>query len=95
MAMPNTDSRREALKILYDGYEAIFEPPGSALIEDMLAVYPGAKVRPHAFKPSSIYIWCFAHGTCPVKSLRAHRFSSRLSSQYDPMPTHGWRLGKG
>ena len=36
--------RLEMLRKLYDGFEAVFEPPGSACVDDMMQVYPTAKV---------------------------------------------------
>jgi hypothetical protein len=49
LAIRDRNERLKALKKLYDGFEAVFEPPASALVDDMLTVYPDAKVRnlPH------------------------------------------------
>jgi hypothetical protein len=45
MAIKDRNERLKALKELYDGFEAVFEPPASALVDDMLTIYPNAKVR--------------------------------------------------
>lgn len=44
MGMQDKKERLKALKKLYDGFEAVFEPPASALVDDMLEIYPDAKV---------------------------------------------------
>ncbi|KAF7557882.1 hypothetical protein G7Z17_g256 [Cylindrodendrum hubeiense] len=45
LAIQDRNERLKALKKLYDGFEAVFEPPASALVDDMLTIYPDAKVR--------------------------------------------------
>ncbi|KAM0078764.1 hypothetical protein ACKRZS_009497 [Fusarium odoratissimum] len=44
LAIQDRNERLKALKKLYDGFEAVFEPPASALVDDMLTIYPNAKV---------------------------------------------------
>ncbi|KAF5001552.1 hypothetical protein FDECE_10900 [Fusarium decemcellulare] len=44
LAIRDRNERLKALKKLYDGFEAVFEPPASALVDDMLTIYPDAKV---------------------------------------------------
>jgi hypothetical protein len=39
--------RQDALRNLYAGFDAVFEPPGSALVDDMMQIYPNAKVSKH------------------------------------------------
>ncbi|KAM5517315.1 hypothetical protein FOXYSP1_04266 [Fusarium oxysporum f. sp. phaseoli] len=45
LGIQDRNERLKALKKLYDGFEAVFEPPASALVDDMLTIYPNAKVR--------------------------------------------------
>jgi hypothetical protein len=44
LAIQDRNERLKALKNLYDGFEAVFEPPASTLVDDMLTIYPNAKV---------------------------------------------------
>lgn len=44
LAMQDRHERLKSLRRLYDDFEAVFEPPASALVDDMLALYPDAKV---------------------------------------------------
>ncbi|KAI9164114.1 hypothetical protein HJFPF1_05751 [Paramyrothecium foliicola] len=44
LAIKDRHERLKALKKLYDGFEAVFEPPASTLVDDMLTIYPNAKV---------------------------------------------------
>ncbi|KAJ4130196.1 hypothetical protein NW768_007178 [Fusarium equiseti] len=44
LAIQDRSERLKALKNLYDGFEAVFEPPASTLVDDMLTLYPDAKV---------------------------------------------------
>ena len=44
LAMQDRHERLKELRRLYDEFEGVFEPPASALVDDMLAIYPDAKV---------------------------------------------------
>jgi hypothetical protein len=44
MGITDKEARKVALKQLYDGFEAIFEPPASVYVDDLLEIYPEAKV---------------------------------------------------
>jgi len=44
LGIKDKEARKAALKQLYDGFEAIFEPPASVYVDDLLEIYPEAKV---------------------------------------------------
>jgi hypothetical protein len=47
LSIEDKKARQAALKELYDGFEAIFEPPASVYVDDLIEIYPEAKVTHH------------------------------------------------
>ncbi|KAM7198355.1 P-loop containing nucleoside triphosphate hydrolase protein [Rhypophila sp. PSN 637] len=74
LAIKDTALRRHRLKQLYDGYEAVFEPPASTLVDDMLAIYPDAKVILSVRKDPNVWLASYKGLGMDLRS-RAYRWS--------------------
>ncbi|SPO01742.1 uncharacterized protein DNG_04415 [Cephalotrichum gorgonifer] len=59
LAMQDRHERLKGLRALYDDFEAVFEPPASTLVDDMLAIYPDAKVILSVRKDPSVWLASF------------------------------------
>jgi len=77
LAIQDRNERLKALKKLYDGFEAVFEPPASALVDDMLTIYPNAKVRINYLRLKLTHI---LRSSSP--SAKTRRSGSRLTTAW-------------
>lgn len=56
LGLQDRHERLKRLRLLYDEFDAVFEPPASTLVEDMLAIYPDAKVRQSFFSEKTRFL---------------------------------------
>ncbi|KAK8076794.1 hypothetical protein PG994_004066 [Apiospora phragmitis] len=69
LEMPGGKKRQQALKRLLEGYEAYLDSPSSACVDDLLALYPEAKVILTTRKDGQSWLESYASVFQPLTSL--------------------------